>query len=575
MHRCTIVGFIGFALGCVPFDGAAQSEDDDYSGLVRESVVRRDGQEMLGESHDPYTGLLNILHFDVVEKGVGPPIRIGRTIDVGDSQFTIGQSGEFGDWRIVLPMLTTLAATDADVNGEDEWIVERFRHPDAYKRCSAFKAPPSEGGGPAHIWWLGVSLHDGEGRTEMLLKREKSTPFPRPALALDVDDYPLLTRSGWSVGCLSNTSNGEKGEGFFAIDPSGSRYWFDHISFKGHHGFFRSSGSALKETRSRAFAFPSRIEDRFGNSLSFSYGEYGPIAISASDGRHVEIGWIKGGSFHGITYGLISEVRVGSKGGIYRSYFYRYGADVGRIANSSRFALTQVVQPDGSEWIFSANIDVYKPAKYARGPGGCLVDSYRSGGAFFDMAAPSGLSVRYELSSTRHGYSFAPPPSCGRVGFFVAKSLKTARYFGPGVDFSINYKYSFDRSFRADCTKLANCVDYTSMDIVFPNGTKKRIYSVNKYGDVREGLPVRIEFFDAHGKLLRREDISYADGGSVGNSFVVGPRLSGINPARFQDLLTESERVVMLDGRYYSRKVVEFDSLGRPLIIESLNSGDP
>jgi len=131
MLRYAALGTICLVLGGVPFDGAAQSEDDDYSALVREDAVRQEGREMLGEMHDPYTGLLTLLHFDVVEEGVGPTIRIGRTIDVGDSQFTIGQSGEFGDWRMVLPMLTTLAATDADVNGEDEWIVERFGHPDA------------------------------------------------------------------------------------------------------------------------------------------------------------------------------------------------------------------------------------------------------------------------------------------------------------------------------------------------------------------------------------------------------------------------------------------------------------
>ncbi|WP_293706124.1 hypothetical protein [Stenotrophomonas sp. UBA7606] len=575
MLRYAALGTICLVLGGVPFDGAAQSEDDDYSALVREDAVRQEGREMLGEMHDPYTGLLTLLHFDVVEEGVGPTIRIGRTIDVGDSQFTIGQSGEFGDWRMVLPMLTTLAATDADVNGEDEWIVERFGHPDAYKRCTAFKAPPSEGGGPAQIWWLGVSLHDGEGRTEMLLRREESTPFSVPSAVFNIKDYPLLTRSGWSIGCLPSTSNGEKGEGFFAIDPSGYRYWFDHIHYKGHHGFIRSAGSALKETRSRAFAFPSRIEDRFGNSLSISYGKYGPVAISASDGRYVGIDWREGGSFQGIAYGLVSEIKVGVKEGSSRSYFYHYGADVGKVADSSKFALTKLVQPDGSSWVFSTSRDAYRPAKYARTSRGCLADIHRSGAAFFEMTVPSGLSARYELSNTRHGYSFAPASSCGRVGFFVAKSLKRAHYSGPGVDFSLHYEYVFDRSFRKDCAHRTDCVDYTSMDVIFPDGGKRRIYSVNKYGDVREGLPVRIEVFDPQGRILRREDISYAEGVSVGSSFVVGPRDSGINPARFQTLITESGRIVAVDGQYYSRKVVEFDSLGRPSKIESVNYRDP
>ena len=64
------------------------------------------------------------------------------------------------------------------------------------------------------------------------------------------------------------------GEGFLATTRDGTRYWFDHMA-QFHETLLSSPTSggstATPLSRRRNALYVTRVEDRFGNSVSYSY----------------------------------------------------------------------------------------------------------------------------------------------------------------------------------------------------------------------------------------------------------------------------------------------------------------
>ncbi len=83
----------------------------------------------------------------------------------------------------------------------------------------------------------------------------------------------------------------------------------------------------------------SRVEDRFGNWLTYAYSGDLVTDIRASDGRHVAIAYVDGGP-------RISSITVDGGAAGSRTWTYTYTKSTANIV----YSLTTVTQPDGSAW---------------------------------------------------------------------------------------------------------------------------------------------------------------------------------------------------------------------------------
>jgi hypothetical protein len=239
--------------------------------------------------------------------------------------------GAFGDWELNLPRITTTVAIGGSVQ-TIQW------GPTA--RCSQLAAPPT----PDHIpsnrfsledWWNGFDLVTWDGESQQLLKRSTSNPLT-PTMTIpgtSSSSFPIVTQSHWMIGCLPGTSNGQPGEGFFAVSPGGVKYWFDRLVYE-DEPWLKISKSSLggiwQVARYRASMLVTRMEDRFGNSLVFTYeSNSGRLSnITASDNRQIGVQWMSMSIPYSSPAGprwVVSQVKVQPQlGSAARTYSYGY-----------------------------------------------------------------------------------------------------------------------------------------------------------------------------------------------------------------------------------------------------------
>lgn len=170
-----------------------------------------------------------------------------------------------------------------------------------------------------------------------MLRIESARPSPQ-----DGRQYLWLTPGNTYFSCLDSIRNGS-GQGFFAVTSDGTKYWFDHMA-----QFHEDSVSMpLTDNRSRIVhrkknsLYVSRVEDRFGNWVQYSYSNaYNqPLkidSIAASDGRRI--------AFNYNQEGYISSVSDGSR--VLTYSYQRFGP------NGSSISLSGVALPDGTSWAY-------------------------------------------------------------------------------------------------------------------------------------------------------------------------------------------------------------------------------
>ena len=207
-------------------------------------------------------------------------------------------------------------------------------------RCSLTGGPTE----PARDYYMNDFWHGntlsipGVGGGELL---QLSASAPRPATG---GPYVWTTADGIRISCLSGAQGVQDGsEGFLATTPDGTRYWFNRMA-QYHEPRLEMVGRRTLDgfldpnpvTRRKNVLYATRVEDRFGNSVSYTYTNAwdGPAtltAITASDGRRIDI-----------TYdsGRVSTVKANG-----RTWSYTYGT-----TPSGYRTLTAVTLPDTRQW---------------------------------------------------------------------------------------------------------------------------------------------------------------------------------------------------------------------------------
>lgn len=597
-------------LSCV---ARAQSvaPEDEYKKLIRVSEdIQPLGEHPFGENISLYDGSLSFTQTDVSLRGNGPVLELVRQFKVEDdtSERMDRLSYPFGDWDIAIPHLETVTPASGyyfnsttnswlTVNG---WMISNEKV-DPNTRCSNFGPPlpvVSHAGDSAlepwdpYTYWHGYHLvMPGQGNQDILANDDAATQ----------GTYPAVTKSHWRFSCLGSTANGAPGEGFLAQAPDGTKYWFDELVYrntvsvqrplytlshvpKQKIGFFASlftsrddfvekavsllvgaqNAYALPTTdilkRQTAWLLVTKIQDRFGNTLTFSYDSNGLLTgISASDGRSLTVQYVSGTV-------RIQSVTLQPSSGAPRTWSYGYGTD-----SVAEPILTSVTLPDGNQWQYSlGNFDTTTLAHQTPGTCTAVATPSNMSPATGTITHPSGLTGQFTVQPIKRGRSFVPR-SCEYYdnGLGSYADIPDAWYnlsvtqettTGAGIPTQTwSYGYSPSAENWSDCTGTCPTTAYT--DVTNPDGSTVRHTFSNRY-DYSESQLLQEDYYTGAvtGTPIRSVTYNYA----LPTTSPL-PAFAGTNYQEYvnQDQTTKyspmNSRVTAQDGDRYTWQAEAFD----------------
>lgn len=342
-----LAGFV--LLFAVPAAAAIEaiSYGEQVIGPQKHAIhIKALGPDLFGEEISTYTGGVSFSQTDLSLPGNDAlPVALTRRLIVDGNKSPSYNNDEnlwrgypFGEWDLDLPYLT---GTYTETQG---WVVNTAT-PQA--RCSSpttynqFRPSDVLIDGyvnfASYSFWNGLQLNIPGGGEDQLLYRPAAGALPAPTTG---SWTALTTKSQWHFGCLATLQSGQAGEGFLALAPDGTRYWFDWMVSYAERPMRGSAYIQNMSTTQRIEAeigrrvyrlYPTRVEDRFGNYVTYTWSGTNLTSISASDGRAISL------SYSG---GRIASATAGT-----RTFQYGYADGL----------LTSVTQPDGSSWGFSTS----------------------------------------------------------------------------------------------------------------------------------------------------------------------------------------------------------------------------
>ncbi|MBO2601477.1 hypothetical protein [Shewanella algae] len=387
---------------------------------------------LLGDQFDPAMGGISFTQTDINIPGNSKlPVQLVRVLSGPDSWFS--DSREFASWSLQIPHIRSSFVSEKGKTPETSGSATRqlngwLRGIACSSDLSGNGFTITSGAGTAHVrerdYWGGDSISiPGKGSQKILLDSNGNK----------------VTANDYSISCY-NAPNGH--EGFKVVDDSGISYYFDvekrvkSIKEMEYHpstpsqpcGIYNpcppptlpepTSSPGILVNKFTIFMLVSKIEDRRGNWVKYSYNGGKITTIEANDGRKISFGYN--------SLGYISSASHAGK-------TYNYAYDLNGIAT-----LNKVTQPDGKFWLF-------KHEKTANQPGNNFWNSRVMGehtqapmtsscpaaysGPFIEMIHPDGMKGKFVLSETYHGRTEVPKiprPNPNRwpqnmVGYYIPK----------------------------------------------------------------------------------------------------------------------------------------------------------
>ena len=614
-HRLTAASLAAFVvlLACA---GAAHA--DTYASAKTEytrriqvgETIQPLGETPFGESVSLYTGNLSFRQTDISLPGIGPDITLTRTYEVTGSPVTGSFDLPMGDWDLAVPEIATMIPAKRMGYG-GVWNVNYSAAPTA--RCSHITMVSQAPFGFGLPWWHGYQLVTGDGNSQPLLKRTaENTLAPGGNTAA----YPILTPGNWVLGCLSSTSNGMPGEGFLGVAPDGTRYWFDHLAYGAmletlieivpemndpndpiDRESLLSGGDAvttsevvpdgmetdvyygtdiLQLKRQAAHMFATRVEDRFGNWVSYRYIGTQLQEINASDGRRVLVVWRTDAP-------LVDRITVMPGTEVERTWRYEYESPTDPLSRT----LVRVVQPDDTAWDLTTvgASSVKLPSVDPDGMCGTRTftqipsDDNVVG---ITMYHPSGLKGDFMLSLRAHARSWVPttcsvtPSSFNEhlPPVYLSLSLTSKTFSGPGVQpRTWQYRYSPARGSTLEECTAAPCQDWQWVEVTDPELSTTHYRYSTRWGYTEGKLLAKVDGVTQTGTEfpdgLQKETYTYADPERTWQfpsrlGEMLQDRLSFSNVDNTERLAPEVLRDKRLQGVSFQREVSTFDRFGNP-----------
>lgn len=433
----------------------------------------------------------------------------------------------FDDWEVQVPYLSGVWTTASG------WVTGNG-HGLTTQRCSVNEAPNVIDGHAYGDLGFGIDVRWHGGATEELLVPDD----PSYASAPGLDSPKWITLSRARFTCLPGTRNGYPGEAFVGHTPDGKKYFFDWGVEKPYATLKYSDGAAMRIVgRKRVYLLASRVEDRYGNWVSYSYDGYRLTSIDSSDGRRISLAYDQQG-----------RVETANANGRVWRYLYApaQGGNDGGLAH--------VTLPDGSQWSYGHTgvLRSRNPYRNADDNDQC---SIRAG------TAPPPTQMTVTSPSGAHGvFDFAmelvirSEPCKGlQPHHYDTWALKTRTISGPGLPTMVS-----QRDYRLD---LPGNDSGKWVSERRPDGIEVRErYGTNPASDERKLLQRQV--LDAAGQIQREEEHTHLYGGEGAPFPLRIGRSLGLMSGQFLagTLSTIRTSEVRQDGDTYN---VSFDGFDR------------
>jgi YD repeat-containing protein len=480
-----------------------------------------------------------------------------------------------------IPRIETNTANQQNVTG---WQVPAAN---PLARCSSFSAPPvvtgiegADASNPS-TWWYGYSLIVPGAGSQNLLQRNTSTPAP----TISGVSFPIGTKQNWMVGCGVTTDN-DGGEGFLVVAPDGTQYTLNHLVYRAMPTATRPMGTGPNALTTRAIASPNlnpndsvnrrfalmlatKVVDRFGDTLTYTYSGDNLTDIKASDGREITLSYVSGTT-------QVQSVTLLTSTGSPRTWTYAYANAVNGVAGPT---LVSVTLPDGSAW--SYNLGKFLTAS-AIAQGGTCTTLARMGtdAVVGTITQPSGLLGTFTLTATAHGRSYVPkscistpsePDASAEIPFAsYSFSLTSKTFSGAGITTPRIWTYSYSPpapSFDSDpCAATKTCASTVYTDELDPEGHDTRYTFSNEY-DASEGSLLETDHYTgaAGSTVLRSEINGYASPTAGPWPAPYGYELQQrVNFHVSENVAPENQRLVVEEGDTYTWEAQAFDAFAHP-----------
>ncbi|WP_258072777.1 RHS repeat domain-containing protein [Xanthomonas arboricola] len=561
----------------------AVTPQQEYELRVRDN---KGGQGVIdgafGEKVSLYSGSLMFQQTDIEQPGIGLPIQLIRTYDVKDLKPQNEPARALSDWRLEVPHIETLFEAFTE---QTDYVGTFF----SGNRCTNFKKAPaiSMNTGPTtrvtytpEDWWGGYQLViPGLENQDLMLRDSSNNLTPQMAGGGGLRSFPIVSNQQWMVSCLASTSNGLSGEGFLVVSPQGIKYWMDWLIYRPYPELNFAQGGPQVMRRKTAMMMVSRIEDRFGNSLTYQYDSAGNLAkIQASDGRVLTLAYETWTNSNNSSSGSrLSSATLQASDATPRTWRYSY-----LVGGDSRSRLVNVTQPDNSSWA----IDFSGFQNWSGSPStvgsGCVPSLVNGNGTKSGtIRHPSGMSATFVIGSILRGRSYVnykceAPDSSTAAGLrnfniYSANAILSKRIYGPAMQEKIwTYRYSAPgNSWAKDCSPA--CTTNVWTELTEPGGVTSRYTFSNRF-DYSEGQLLRFETYAAGvgSQMLKDEYYQYASSSlgswptKLGNGF-----LDTLNDQMLSTLSPLQKRRIFQDSVEYTTEMADFDAFARPTKISS------
>jgi len=560
--------------------------EDEYKKLIRVSQdIQPLGDTPFGEHISLYNGSLGFSETDVSVPGTGPTIVVARSYEAdGDLPFPQPGYKSFADWELDIPRVTTITTA------AQGWAVGGTGN---FNRCSQFQAPPelittNQGITTNHFpstWWNGVHLMlPGNGSQDILPRASVNSRVPQMT-GSDGNpiNFSLVAKDDWAISCLASTANGASGEGFFAVSPDGTKYWFNQLVYRAASRL--QDGGPITLFRQEGELLVTRVEDRFGNYITYVYDSGNRLTeIDGSDGRRVVLTYAtyqdpSKDTFGNYVYSPVSQVSTVSivpTTGASRTWNYGYNG------GTNGTTLTSVTLPNGSSWSFNLGLlggqtvgATWEQCALVSPPPDASTS--HSG----TITHPSGLVGTFVTQVTAHGRSYVPylclnpssdNPVLNVADEYFSSSIIGKTQSGAGIPTqSWTYTYSSpNASYSKDCT--AACATQVSTDVAAPDGSVTRYIFSNKW-QANDGMLLETDYHsgNASSSVLRSETSSYASptSGPFPAQISAGVPNWGrdMDPQTFQ-LTPVSQRTVSQAGDTFTWQATAFDTYAHPTTVQ-------
>lgn len=561
--------------GSAGSNGALTVVDTGLSRVTAARAIAPQPENIFGESVDLLTGNLRFFQTDIVLKGTGPDIAISRSLDVNGSRSAWWQREHaFADWKLELPRMSTFTPHPPLM---PMWQVAGT---EPNSRCTNFgPARNINGNYVASEWWNGVQLTiPGQGTQEVMRRASQNTLTPAMVVNGATLDFPLVTTDHWMISCLATTSNGAPGQGFLAVSPHGDKYWFDVLAKSGWEYYVLPMSGGLSEmTRHEAWMLPSRIEDRYGNAVTYTYDNTRLTGVSGSDGRALSLTWQ---SVNGISFISSITEQPGDPTSLARTWSYDYNTPgTGRTLHTVTLPSTSGagVYPSNGKWTYSFHELTKYCAWWSNDPQSpaCDDNSGAWGTNTGTAQSPSGVRGTFKVNGLI-GFRHLPMPlptdcvhEADPTGVeLMVVALIERRYSGPGID----EEWVHNRCPAGGCPVVSDLPPGVYLvHETDPSGiTTSRAVDFTWCG-VGQGEVVRTYIdpvLDASrnivsAKRIIRSQKAAANSGPFPARIGIVPHTYA-NRAQLEYLRPTQQRDIVQDGVTFTWKAETFDSFGQP-----------